>query len=121
MATWNPVRSYVDFQKRKHIKAGLLQLCRLKLLSNTDMIQLGDASIDARFVNTDPEQAKKAGQWTQIIQEFCAEHPQYSVVMWSGKPALALTRSIDALPKDLKDRNAAEGFILQGGKFNFDQ
>jgi hypothetical protein len=111
----------VDYQKRKQIKAGLLQLCRLKLIANTDMIQLGDASIDARFTNTDPEQAKKAGQWTQIIQEFCAEHPQYSVVMWSGKPALTLTRSVEALPEDLRKRNAAEGFILEGGKFTFDR
>lgn len=121
MAVWNPVGTYVDYQKRKKIKKGLLQLCQLKLIANTDMIQLGDASIDARFVNTDPEAAKKAGQWTQIIQEFCSEHPQYSVVMWSGKPALTLTRSVDALPEDIKRRNAAEGFILQGGKFNWDK
>jgi len=118
---WNPARAYVDFQKRKQIKAGLLQLCQLKLLANTDMIQLGDASIDARFVNTDPEAAKKAGQWTQIIQEFTQENPQYSIVMWSGKPALTLTRSIEALPEDIRRRNAAEGFILESGKFNWNK
>ena len=50
MAGWNPIRAYEDSKKRKAMKENLLQLCRMKLLRNSDMLQLGNASIDTKFV-----------------------------------------------------------------------
>lgn len=114
---WNPIRAYEDFKKRQAMKAGLLQLCRMKLHSNQDMLQLGDVPIDSRFADQAARASQMAGRWSQIIEEFCRENPQYSLVLWSGKPALCLTRGIDALPTDLRERNEGEGFILRGGKF----
>lgn len=117
MANWNPIRAYEDSKKRQAMKANLLQLCRLKLHRNSDMLQLGNASIDSKFQDQGREAAQMAGRWTQILEEFCREHPEYSLVLWSGVPALCLTRGVDALPQDLREKNMAEGFIIKGGKF----
>lgn len=117
MGSWNPIRAYEDSKKRKAMKDGLLQLCQMRLLRNSDMIQLGNASIDTKFQDQGREAAQMAGRWTQILEEFCREHPEYSLVLWSGVPALCLTRGVDALPQDIREKNEGEGLILRGGKF----